>query len=277
MRRPRGGGTTDKNTSGGRRGCKNRRTTHEQRGSRTVCGTPKSVCGLPKFAQTLGVFAASPRGQKYLEKRTRIRPQTGQTWFLTWFLASERQTSERERVSERMSTENVQEAAAAAAEKMAEAEVAAADEASSPGGDAAEELLAAAGEGGEGDEWTFLMKAAVAVLVIIVCLVANKVREPRFAVVVVVMVSPSLPSGCGLRFRWSLFSIRQSLWCFSYAYTEPVIFSLLKNGRLLSRGMPGWMFGRLRSLVPAAVRGGGWRQAHQWLDRFHCDKQARQA
>lgn len=65
-----------------------------------------------------------------------------------------------------MSTENAQEAAAAAAEKLAEA----AGEASSPGEDAAEEMLT-----GEGDEWTFLTKAAVAVLVIIVCLIANKV------------------------------------------------------------------------------------------------------
>lgn len=63
----------------------------------------------------------------------------------------------------------MQEAAAAAAEKLAEAAEAAADEAS-PGGDAAEELLV-----GEGDEWSFLTKAGVAVLVVIVCLIANRV------------------------------------------------------------------------------------------------------
>lgn len=71
--------------------------------------------------------------------------------------------------SREMSTENVQEAAAAAAEKLAEAAAAAADEPSS-GEDAAEELL-----GGEVDQWSFLTKALVAVVVIVVCLIANKV------------------------------------------------------------------------------------------------------
>lgn len=61
-----------------------------------------------------------------------------------------------------MSTENVQEAAAAAAEKLAE-EI-------SPGEDAAEELL-----GGEVDQWSLLTKAVVAVVVIVVCVIANKV------------------------------------------------------------------------------------------------------
>ena len=70
-----------------------------------------------------------------------------------------------------MSTENAQDAAAAAAEKLSEAAGAAAEEAPSAG-DAVEDLL-----GGEGDEWSLLMKAAVAVVVIIVCLVANKVRD----------------------------------------------------------------------------------------------------
>ncbi len=72
-----------------------------------------------------------------------------------------------------MSTESAQDAAAAAAEKMSEAAGAAADEAS-PAGDTVEDLL---GVGGEGDEWSFLMKAAVAVVVIIVCLIATRVRE----------------------------------------------------------------------------------------------------
>lgn len=68
-----------------------------------------------------------------------------------------------------MATENVQDAAAAAAEKLAEAAAAVGDEASAQEG-AAEELLA-----GEGDQWSFFTKALVAVVVIIVCLVANKV------------------------------------------------------------------------------------------------------
>lgn len=83
-----------------------------------------------------------------------------------------------------MTSENVQEAAAAAAEKLAEAAAAAAAGAS-PEGDAAEEMLA--GEG-EGDEWTFLTKAAVAVLVIIVCLVANRVSAMPGPVLMVALV-----------------------------------------------------------------------------------------
>lgn len=76
-----------------------------------------------------------------------------------------------------MSTENVQEAAAAAAEKLAEGAAAAADEIS-PGEDAAEELL-----GGEVDQWSFLAKAVVAVVVILVCLIANRVSYVRGALV----------------------------------------------------------------------------------------------
>ncbi|CAM9190573.1 unnamed protein product, partial [Ectocarpus sp. 4 AP-2014] len=69
-----------------------------------------------------------------------------------------------------MATENVQEAAAAAAEKLAEAAAAAGGEAS-PGEDDVEEMMLS----GEQDQWSFLTKAAVAVMVIIVCLIANKV------------------------------------------------------------------------------------------------------
>lgn len=68
-----------------------------------------------------------------------------------------------------MATETVQDAEAAAAEKLAEAAEAVGGEASTEEG-ASEELL-----GGEGDQWTFFTKALVAVVVIIVCLVANKV------------------------------------------------------------------------------------------------------
>lgn len=67
-------------------------------------------------------------------------------------------------------TENVQEAAAAAAEKLAEAAAAATSDETSPGEDAAGELL-----GGEVDQWSFLTKAIVAVVVIVACLIANKV------------------------------------------------------------------------------------------------------
>ncbi|CBN76695.1 hypothetical protein Esi_0000_0477 [Ectocarpus siliculosus] len=69
-----------------------------------------------------------------------------------------------------MATENVQEAAAAAAEKLAEAAAAAGGE-GSPGKDDVEEMMLS----GEQDQWSFLTKAAVAVMVIIVCLIANKV------------------------------------------------------------------------------------------------------
>ncbi|CAM9175122.1 unnamed protein product [Ectocarpus sp. 6 AP-2014] len=69
-----------------------------------------------------------------------------------------------------MATENVQEAAAAAAEKLAEAAAAAGGEAS-PGEDDVEEMMLS----GEQDQWSFLTKAAIAVMVIIVCLIANKV------------------------------------------------------------------------------------------------------
>ncbi|CAM9747738.1 unnamed protein product, partial [Ectocarpus sp. 8 AP-2014] len=90
-------------------------------------------------------------------------------------LASGRRQTERERERERgrsgrMATENVQEAAAAAAEKLAEAAAAAGGEAS-PGEDDVEEMMLS----GEQDQWSFLTKAAVAVMVIIVCLIANKV------------------------------------------------------------------------------------------------------
>ncbi|CAM9157880.1 unnamed protein product [Pylaiella littoralis] len=67
-------------------------------------------------------------------------------------------------------TENVQEAAAAAAEKLAEAAAAATSDETSPGEDAAGELL-----GGEVDQWSFLTKAIVAVVVIVAFLIANKV------------------------------------------------------------------------------------------------------
>lgn len=114
-----------------------------------------------------------------------------------------------------MSTDSAQEAAAAAAEKLAEAAAAAADGASSPGGegDAAEALL---GGEGDGDEWTFLTKAAVAVLVIIVCLIANKVSQQPVDGSVG-MSGPSVSTRWrGLSFCWPMLAIDAYGTCYAY-------------------------------------------------------------